>query len=307
MKFLSFNCRGIASPPKKLAHGRLLTSNLVDIIFLQETLCSAETLITILNSWMPNWTFHALDATGRSGGISIGFCNKSVDIINIWGDRGYIGADIYASSLETEVHIINIYGPCLDRENFWRRLLDSYFLQADNIILGGDLNFSLGFSESWGHLAQVDGLTNTISTLLEEHQWVDIPSTRIQHTWTNNRSGDHSLARRLDKYLIEEAFLNTNPCIRQWVGTGEHEDHTGGFIRKLRELKRISKVWAHQKQMNDDNTLQEAELAITTHEDSSDGTFISQESKEHYTSLIKKRSQILKEREESWRLRRRAI
>lgn len=169
MKIISFNYRGIASPQKKLALKRLLSSDLVDIIFLQETLCSAEVLIPLLKSWMPSWTFHALDAYGRFGGIAIGFSNKTIDLIKMWGCRGFISVDIYSISLETELRVINLYGPCLDRANFWRRLLASSNFQVDNIILGGDLNFSLGFRESWGHLAQVDGLTNAITSLLEDH------------------------------------------------------------------------------------------------------------------------------------------
>jgi len=295
-------------------------------------------------------------ASGRSGGTAIGFCNKSMDLRNLWGGRGFIDMDIYAHTLEFEIRIMNVYGPCVDRAIFWRSLLDSKLLQVENIILGGDLNFSLGYCESWSHSAQVDSLTDTISTLLEKHQWVDIPSARIQYTWSNNCSGDHSLARRLDRFLIKEAFLNSHPHIRQWVGTGgisdhwpiflelsdtnqrikspfkfnaswlkdpsyiqlvsdywqsnpimEREDHTVGFIRKLTKLKRISRNWAHQKRKNDDNILREAERAIASYEDSSNGTFLTQENKDLYTSLVSKRSQILKEREESWRLRSKAI
>lgn len=113
MKFLSFKCRGIASPPKKLALRRFLTSNQLDIIFLQETLCSVDTLTPTLNSWLPNLTFHALDASGRFGGIAIGLCNKSLELRNIWGGRGYIGVDIYAPTLESKVHIVKVYGPVL--------------------------------------------------------------------------------------------------------------------------------------------------------------------------------------------------
>jgi len=87
----------------------------------------------------------------------------------------------------------------------------------------------------------------------------------------------------------------------------ENEGLTEGFIRKLFELKRISKLWAHQKRIRDENTLREAKRVIAIHEDTSDGTFATPESKEHYSSLIAKHSQILKEREESWRLRSRAI
>eukprot|EP00253_Pinus_taeda_P029007 PITA_29007 len=309
MKFLSFNCQGVASPTKKLALRRLLTSSELDIIFLQETLCPASSLIPTLNSWKPNWTFHALDASKRSGSIAIGFCNKSMELRNAWGGRGFLGIDLFAHSIGSDIRIINVYGPCLDRETFWRTFLDSKLLQADNVILGGDLNFSLGYYESWGHSAQVDSLSDTISTLLEEHQWVDMPPVRIQHTWTNNKSGDHSLARRLDKFLIKEAFLTLHPRIRQWVGSGDPTLYRigRGFIRKLTDLKRISRYWAHQKRFRDDNTLKEAEQAIAIFEGASYGTFPSQADKEAYTSLVSKRTQILKEREESWRLRSRAI
>lgn len=339
MNIISFNCRGFASQPKKIALRRLLTSSQTDIIFLQETLCLVDPLIHTLNSWLPNWTFHALDAFGRSGGSAIGICNKALEIRNIWGGRGFIGMDTFAHPLKMEIRIMNVYGPCVDRANFWRTFPDFGLIQVDNIILGGDLNFSLGFSESWGHSAQVDSLSDTISSLLEEHQWVDITSARIQYTWTNNRSGDHSLSRRIDKFPIKEAFLSNLPRIRQWVGTGgisdhhpifmeladvnqkirspfkfnaswlkdpsyiqmvtnfwqtnpilDNEDHAEWFIRKLTELKRVSKIWAHQKHINDENFLREAESAIAAHEDISYGTFPTVESKELYTSHIKKRS-----------------
>eukprot|EP00253_Pinus_taeda_P033090 PITA_33090 len=356
MKVLSYNCRGFASSPKKLALGRLLTLSQSDIIFLQEILCPADPLVQSLNSWMPNWTFHALDATGRSGGLAIGIHNRAIKIRNIWGDRGFIGLDVYVLSMEMDIQVINVYGPCSNRATFWSALLESELLKEDNIILDGDLNFTMGFCESWRHSAQVDIFSDTISNLLEEHHWVDIPTARLQHTWTNNRSGVHSLASRLDRFLIKESLYNRLSRIRQWVGSGgisdhrpifletvdinnkikspfkfnsswlkdpsyiqlvtdywqnnpirDHENLTEGFIRKLTKLKRISKHWAHQKRIRDDQTLKEAERIITSYDDSSDGIFPNQESKEHYTSLVTKRSQILKEREESWRLRSRAI
>lgn len=153
MKIMSFNCRGMASPEKKLALKRLLLSNLVDVILLQETLCKEEAVIPILSSWLSGWTFHALDISGHFGGITVGFKKSTINLKNIWGGGGFLGADIYSKDLEEELRIINVYGPCHNRELFWCRLLSSPLLLEDNVILGGDLNFSLGFSESWGHMA----------------------------------------------------------------------------------------------------------------------------------------------------------
>lgn len=44
MKFLSFNCRGLASTSKKLALQRLIENETIDILMLQETLGSAVSI-----------------------------------------------------------------------------------------------------------------------------------------------------------------------------------------------------------------------------------------------------------------------
>jgi len=159
-------------------------------------------------------TFHALDASGRSGGLAIGINNRALRIKNTWGGKGFIGIDAYVLSMKLDLRLINVYGPCLDREAYWNTLLDSVLFQQDNIILGGDLNFTMGFCESWGHAAQVDPFSETISTLLNEHHWIDMPMAKLQHTWSNNRSGDQSLARRLDRFLIKESLHNRIARIR---------------------------------------------------------------------------------------------
>jgi len=260
--------------------------------------------------------------------LAIGVNNRTAEIRNYFGGRNFIGLDICSHLIGRDIRIINVYGPCTDRANFWKNLLGSELFQADNILLGGDLNFSLGFSESWGHLAQVDTLTDSLTSLLEEHKWIDRPSARLQYTWSNNRSGEQSLARRLDRLLVKEPLYNSLPHIRQWVGSGGISDHrpifletensshkikipfkfnaswlldpsytllvqnywrtnpirddediSVGFVRKLTELKQITKNWAHQKRIHDNLTLKEAEKVIAEFEESSTGTFPSLEKK----------------------------
>lgn len=90
----------------------------------------------------------------------------------------------------------------------------------DNIILGGDLNFSIGHFESWGHWPQRDPLSEYFETTLESHHLIDIPSAKIQATWRNNRTGDDSLAYGLDRFLVKEILLEYGYSFRQWVGSG---------------------------------------------------------------------------------------
>jgi hypothetical protein len=41
--------------------------------------------------------------------------------------------------------------PYKDREPFWQQLSDSGLLCEDNLIIGGDLNFTLSAREVWGN------------------------------------------------------------------------------------------------------------------------------------------------------------
>lgn len=72
MKCISFNCIGLVSPAKKIAFRRLLDSEQIDIIYLHETLGMAEQVVSMMNSLKSGWTFHALDVSGQSGGITLG-------------------------------------------------------------------------------------------------------------------------------------------------------------------------------------------------------------------------------------------
>lgn len=213
--------------------------------------------------------------------------------------------------------------------------------------MGGDLNFSIGFAESWGHQAQVDTLSTFFENLLEDHNFVDIPSAKIQPTWRNNKTGEASLARMLDRFLIKEPLVNRGSCIRQCVVFGGISDHrpiylelkdaienpkapfkfnsswlrvadymrmvidywkahplgangniTEDFAHNLREMKTLSKIWAHRKRIQDDHTLRVAEEEIYTYEENTRGIFSTQEHKDKIASLMHKRTQILKDKEE---------
>jgi len=116
MKCLSFNYRGLASLDKKLALQRLCKSERLDVIFLQETLGDENLINIVLKKFLLDWDFLFLDVRGRSGGFIMGLNNRSIRLENAWDGEGFFGADITSSDIDTPLRIINIYGPCHDRE-----------------------------------------------------------------------------------------------------------------------------------------------------------------------------------------------
>lgn len=145
---------------------------------------------------------------GRSGGLAFGFNPRSIRLDASWGSHGFLGADLFSIELGLTLRFVNIYGPCQQRENYWRQLLRCNLFSLDHIIIGGDLNFSLGFSESWGSSAQIDPITEFMRRLLEQYDLIEIPQRKPHPTWRNRRIGSATLARRLDRFLMKGPLIH---------------------------------------------------------------------------------------------------
>lgn len=48
------------------------------------------------------------------------------------------------------INIMNVYAPYRNREPFWKKLFESEIFDIDNILIAGDLNFTLNLDEVWG-------------------------------------------------------------------------------------------------------------------------------------------------------------
>ena len=180
---LSYNCKGLANSDKKLALKRLLHATRIDALFLQETLGDGLSITKILTPLLPDWSFATIDARGRSGGCALGINNKTIRVLNWWGRVGAIGAEVITRELDLPISLINVYGPCLHKETFWDSLLSCTLLQQNNIVLGDDMNFSIGISESWGPQAIPDPLSDYFANQLELAGLLDIEMPKKTPTW----------------------------------------------------------------------------------------------------------------------------
>lgn len=80
------------------------------------------------------------------------------------------------------LRIVNVYAPCNQRELFWQRLLHLSLMNEDLVVIGGDLNLSLGYRESWGSTAQIDSISDYMTSLLEQTYFVDVPMHKLLPT-----------------------------------------------------------------------------------------------------------------------------
>ena len=155
------------------------------------------------------WDFVSIDAKGKSGGLLLGWRFRQFHLMNAWAVCSSLCVRLYSIELKLDFCFVNVYGPYVNRESFWNNLFSLECLSCNNLILGGDLNYSVGFSEIWGTKSKVDSLSNYFIRMMDGFGLVDLVPSVILPTWTNRRVGCENICKRLDRMLISTNLLDS--------------------------------------------------------------------------------------------------
>jgi exonuclease III len=118
MIFVSLNIRGVGGPLKQNSLRRLISTISPSVILLQETLVSAEKARSFIQKLRPDWLSCAVSAVGTSGGLLASWDPNffTFDPFLRMGGIILIGKSIEDKK---ELLILNVYGPCPNRKEFW--------------------------------------------------------------------------------------------------------------------------------------------------------------------------------------------
>jgi hypothetical protein len=90
-----------------------------------------------------------VDFIGLSGGILYAWSPRK-DYVSTYLAHVGIMLDGHVKDLDRSMNLINLYGPYSDREVFWEAIKTEGLFKEQNLILGGELNFTTSFREVWG-------------------------------------------------------------------------------------------------------------------------------------------------------------
>jgi len=110
--------------------------------------------------------------------------------------------------INIKVNLINCYGSYADRVVFWEDIKRIRIFDVENLILGGDLNFTASSKEFRGDSTRVDPLQHYFSQLIQAGGLVDVELVKILPTWRNGRKGPNYIEKRLDQFLISEKLVS---------------------------------------------------------------------------------------------------
>ena len=149
MIILSMNIRGFGGVAKQKSLGRLLPDLRPDMILLQETMCCYTQALYLFSKLKPGWELCASDATTLSSGLLAGWDPHLVHCNDFSSPAGIILKENFKGLAETFT-VINCYGPYTQIITLWNTMVAGGLLGQPNLLLDGDLNFTLSSAEVRG-------------------------------------------------------------------------------------------------------------------------------------------------------------
>jgi len=150
---------------------------------------------------------------------------------------------------EEKVCLLNVYAPCRDRLPFRKKVESSGILYLENLVLGGDLNLTLGATEVWGGTSLIDPLAGYFKDLFVSTNLVDISLAHLAPTWRNGRLGQDRVAKRLDHFLVSGELVDRLGRYRCWNSFDYISNHLPVSLQVEFEYKRLhypfkfNKIW----------------------------------------------------------------
>jgi len=147
-----------------------------------------------MHSLRPSWLSCAASSLGTSGGLLVTWDPAAFNLSPMLSPGG-IFLSGRSLELNRSINLLNVYGPCIGRKDFWQRLDDLGLLAAENLIIAGDLNLTTRNNEFWGDSALADPLSGYFQQLFFKNALIDLKPPEILPTWRNRRYGITHIAK----------------------------------------------------------------------------------------------------------------
>eukprot|EP00253_Pinus_taeda_P025043 PITA_25043 len=100
-----------------------------------------------------------------------------------------------------------------------------------NIVIGGDLNIILYPKEKRGGSSSRDPFLSTVENIIQLWDLADFKPVKGAYTWTNNRTGEHHISARLDRFLTSSSIMMDNRIVFSKILPKLTSDHKPILLR----------------------------------------------------------------------------
>ena len=169
------------------------------------------------------WEVCATDAARQSVGL-LAIWNPKTYNLNPYQTEAGILLVGKIQGFKDFIRILNIYAPCKERKDFWDIIDASGVLSLQNLVVAGDLNFTMFSSKNWGMANSLDPLDGYSQSLFSKYNLVDIKPSKLLPTWKNKRTRKDGTKKRIDRFLWHY-LLGESVRYRSWNMNSNLSDH----------------------------------------------------------------------------------
>eukprot|EP00253_Pinus_taeda_P006727 PITA_06727 len=157
---------------------------------------------------LPTWHMVATDADGLSSGLATLWDPSRV---RAKAYKCFAGIIISAAirGFDIPLNILNLYAPYRNRNQFWSSFFSSAIVELEHLVIAGDFNLTLHSNECWGPCRHHRPLAESFKKELLFHNLVDIAPCATSPTWSNGRTGDAFIAKRLDRIMAHVSVIDS--------------------------------------------------------------------------------------------------
>jgi hypothetical protein len=148
----------------------------------------------LVTKHLPGWHCCAVDSVGQFGGLCVAW-NPMKMVLKPFTTCAGILLEGQVVEGNKSITLFNFYGPYTDRKSFWDVVVASGMLASKNLVLAGDLNFTVAANEVWGTKARLDPLAKYFQEIFKNYGLVDIVPLQHVPTWRNGREGTESIEK----------------------------------------------------------------------------------------------------------------
>ncbi|XP_074315663.1 uncharacterized protein LOC141651871 [Silene latifolia] len=237
MKISSWNVRGFNCPLKHSEVKDFLKDNSMDVLTLLETRVKEYNVASIVNQHFGNWVVITNYSHHYNGRIWVFLNPVFVSITHTSKDAQFIHLHLHHFVSNLDFHLSLVYGSnnASERESPWQGLSRSF--TTDPWLVLGDFNIVRDPAEKLSStpppLQEMLAFNNCLSTCHLD----DLVSMGCDLTWTNKQEPNTRVWSKLDRALVNPAWLAAFPNSFAYFPEPGISDHSPTLVHVLDTYK----------------------------------------------------------------------
>ncbi|KAL0295432.1 UNVERIFIED_CONTAM: putative mitochondrial protein [Sesamum calycinum] len=221
-------CSGLNGPDHQRLVEQVVRDHKLSFLGLIETRVSQAHVQRTRRHLLNNWSWFE-DYSGPAGRIWVTWNPMEVDVDILEVGTQYIHCQAFNKRLHTRCLITVVYGDydIIPRRVLWStlRTLSTGIVDEPWLVLG-DFNAVIDDSEVCGRAADTSASMTDFCNCIRDTGLMQLPFTGCPYTWHNCSEGTRSLWKRLDRMLVNLAWLDVWPSSSYISALPSTSDHS---------------------------------------------------------------------------------